>query len=523
VLAELDTNGNGPPIGTMPAGLKPPLSTFLRDRACQAGLTNASVLDQAPRKPGLLDNCTLLLPSAAVHQLQLEPNIEDKGRDKTMWFGRAWQLRALLQKRSRAKLKLIVDLGPSELAELAGSKRLRSSFVQQMAETENTTIRKWRGLVARHSSSLEFLQILDDEGIGLTGTVVLMHGSGGLTASNLRYARLLGGLGYLVVAPDSMAAGRFRTRSLEPPLGHASNTDYWATNLLYNSLPEGPLAYSTTADDVVQEPERWRRLYTNVHRLRTAELGWTLRRLPRFAKQTGVSLLGVSEGGVATAQFDTSRFGELVRSRVVSTWSVEQCYFSPLPHHRLFGGPTHLPCLNLIGTDDQFFGPEPASVASKVARAFNEPQPTGNAFTSMVEQGVERGLVVLLEGAHHDPTQSYDDLLRDLLRSFLAAPERCHRLPDHWARIGIHSGSLRVLERAGRGGGVVLAQAVVPSRAETHKEEEEKLVMGLLDDMDTDSEIDSSMDGERWPPGDVRPDDSFLPPAPVSRYEGPVN
>eukprot|EP00951_Prasinocladus_malaysianus_P026220 scaffold232099_cov37-Prasinocladus_malaysianus.AAC.1 len=56
-----------------------------------------------------------------------------------------------------------------------------------------------------------YLFVLEEESVPLKGTVVLMHGSGGIAAANLRYARMLGSLGYLVVAPDGMARGRFRT------------------------------------------------------------------------------------------------------------------------------------------------------------------------------------------------------------------------------------------------------------------------------------------------------------------------
>jgi len=48
-----------------------------------------------PETPALLDNTLLCLPAGVAEALGLVANMEDKGEEKRLWFGRAWQLRAL--------------------------------------------------------------------------------------------------------------------------------------------------------------------------------------------------------------------------------------------------------------------------------------------------------------------------------------------------------------------------------------------------------------------------------------------
>merc|ERR1719203_1134919 len=60
-----------------------------------------------PENPGIVGNTYICLPPATTVLLGVKPNMNDKTGDesgrspKTIWWGRAWQLRALLLKKYR--------------------------------------------------------------------------------------------------------------------------------------------------------------------------------------------------------------------------------------------------------------------------------------------------------------------------------------------------------------------------------------------------------------------------------------
>ena len=63
-------------------------------------------------------------------------------------------------------------------------------------------------LAAGHLTLLDKL-----EGKNIRGVMVYMHGSGGLTWHNIRYCRMAAAFSFVVIAPDEMAGGEFRTRA----------------------------------------------------------------------------------------------------------------------------------------------------------------------------------------------------------------------------------------------------------------------------------------------------------------------
>lgn len=270
------------------------------------------------------------------------------------------------------------------------------------------------------------------------GIVVFMHGSSGIARPNLRVVRMLSGLGYLVIAPDSMATSWRRFRALRQDMLRLDeeDMDYWSDNLFYTSGAVGPLNYSSSVDAILADPDAYQKLFEAVYRERARELHQVLLALPRFARRNGVHLVGMSEGAAVCARFDERKGRVPVRSRSLLSACLEYCYFTPTPQAAQLGGSLQVPTLNVVGDSDPFFG-EVDSIAQKVAadpKGYGTHNFTGNGFCALSEQQVKDVLVVVPSTNQHDLTRTHDDLLRQLLGNFLQNPIGCARLGAEWCQ-----------------------------------------------------------------------------------------
>jgi len=497
------------------------------------------------------DNSFVCLPeSCVVHSGVLEPNINDRGKPKLLWFGRIWELRELLvttgqeveltslshigelEGMDAAGLAEIIEvptspgyvggpgtsvpaetrsgdsegsgdegvdipLPPPILRDVPGKKIKEKQDIEELflAEKEDLArghqrafvrmIALCRGNLVRWRNSFAVLRRF--EGCMIKGVVVFMHGSAGMTGVNLRYARMMAGAGYLVIAPDHMAASNSQVRRRLPrPLlpAFGEEADYWSPDLVYSTGTEGHLAYNTRPEKLLNEPEKFMEVYEKAYLLRQSELAYTLRNLPAFIKDMGVFLMGTSEGGMTVARFPDGPYGCLINGRIVSAWSCEYNYYVQSPEVARIGGGADRPMLNIIGDADHYFGAENSisSVFLQMAgqTGLDKHQPVtpivGHGLKAMVEKGVEAGLVTFLLGGMHDPTLTHDITVRQILISFLERPHMCHRLPDMWRwrprlRAQLQSERLETSE----GGGKVLWVAVKPQNvADRRKDAFEK-------------------------------------------------
>lgn len=136
------------------------------------------------------------------------------------------------------------------------------------------------------------------------------------------------------------------------------------------------------------------------------------------------------------ARFDDQRYGRMVLGRFINSFSVEYCYFTPVPEAAEIGGQLNVPTLNIIGDADEYFGPVD-SVASIVAsdkeHGYGDSALTGNAFKTFVRQGMKVGLVTVLTGGMHGPCSTHDNFLRQLFETFFARPGDICYLKDIWS------------------------------------------------------------------------------------------
>mmetsp|Transcript_11927 Transcript_11927/g.29378 ORF Transcript_11927/g.29378 Transcript_11927/m.29378 type:complete len:562 (-) Transcript_11927:192-1877(-) len=383
-------------------------------------------------KAGIMDNVFIVLPETCVAELGLTPNINDKGEPKKIWFGRLWQLRLLDLLRYRQKMLANSKTHCDDLKEAKETVKDCLKNTRKLALVVKAQA-IWRAKIVQRAHSFHVLNKLKFTNV--SGFIVFLHGSGGMTVNNMRYVRMWAAMGYVVIAPDNMSASEFRHRDSAGLFTIDDDLDYWSKNLVYTSGTEGEHAYSTKSKSVLEDPVKYKDLYEEVFRTRAAELGVILDRLPVFIRRRGVFLAGTSEGAMTIARYNDRRHGKLINGRIISAFNVEYCYFTPHENAARFGGSKKVPTLNIIGDDDPYFGPY-NSVAAEVAKdkktGYGKAKITGNAFETMVAQGMHRGLTVVLEGGKHDPTITHDNFLRDLFSSFLSAPQNCGELHLQW-------------------------------------------------------------------------------------------
>eukprot|EP00746_Dinoflagellata_sp_MGD_P009545 gnl/MRDRNA2_/MRDRNA2_119445_c0_seq1.p1 gnl/MRDRNA2_/MRDRNA2_119445_c0~~gnl/MRDRNA2_/MRDRNA2_119445_c0_seq1.p1 ORF type:complete len:637 (+),score=95.40 gnl/MRDRNA2_/MRDRNA2_119445_c0_seq1:130-1911(+) len=393
-----------------------------------------------PREQTLLDNTLLFLPRVAVHELGLEGNMNDKGdADKPLWFGRVWELRALLAEQYKgkmSKIKAASSLSAARKAELDKicANPVKRLLLKRLAAT-------WKGASLRNRSYLS--NVLDRlQDAYLRGTLIYAHGSGGCSWDNFRICRMIAGMNFLVIAPDGFAypkntaMGQMRNKDIQPLKKASDYVDYWADDLMYASKDSGQLTYSTKAETVLDDPDKWRSLYERCYQLRRSELHFTIRTLPTWIKCKGFFLGGTSEGAMTVARFDDQRYGSMVMGRFINSFSVEYCYFTPTPQDGEIGGQSSVPTLNIIGTKDQYFGAEDSVakiVAEDTGHGYGNKGLLGHGYNTFVRQRLEDACVVLLEGGVHSPCLSHDNFLRQVFDVFFARPADIDKLDLIWS------------------------------------------------------------------------------------------
>jgi len=433
---------------------------------------------QHPEHAGLLDNCLLVLPRSSVEFLRLCPNLEDKGDPQRLWFGRVWQLRSLVTKTYEIthawKGTKEVSAEALELEErIRREPKLLSGILKIQAI--------WRSATQRR------LWVLDSLEHTVNGLVIFMHGSGGMTGNNLRFARVLANLGYLVIAPDGMASSSYRRRDLCGLTKEGSATDYWNDNLVYSSSTSGEYAYNTQVETVLEDPQKYKALYEKVYRMRAGELHYVLQHLPTFVNNTGVFIMGTSEGAMTVARFDDQRYGPLINGRIISAFSAEYCYFTPTAEAGEFGGSLLVPTLQLIGSHDEYFGTQD-SIAQLIAadpeQGYGSKNLLGHGFHTMKRQGMKTGCVCVFDEGRHDLTITADNVIRSILMVFLRRPSKIHELDKIWVNDPSLWQQIEVLDKQ-RGeeaiGDLLLLRvkkSALPQTIQRHKEKRLRRVHG---------------------------------------------
>eukprot|EP00899_Mesostigma_viride_P002296 jgi/Mesvir1/12067/Mv00351-RA.2 len=432
---------------------------------------------------------------------------------RTIWLGRMWQLQDALKARRRGSgVPSYGAFGGG--ASVGGEPEAVDTEVERQRAAAALRIqRSWRGQRARADNSFTVLKVF--KACNLRGVVVFATSSTGLCGQDLRYCRMLAGMGYLVIVPDAMASASRAGPRLRAPRVEISPEDddnYWEEDPLLTQI--GASVRRSTSQGwgrgqggeegqpgarpcyLLEEPSSVHKSLPKYMAVRSAEVAYTLRGLPSFLRQWGVFLMGVGEGGMLVAHMPvtaTSSGGpdsELIAGRVVCSYSWEPNCFSaallpssapggrgysgvpaPASPYSLFefgGALRSCPALNIVGSHDEFFGPynsvaaavaagaqSPADHADRGDASAPRPLLDGHGYRTLLSGGVEAGLVAQLQGAGHDMTRTHDGALRELLVTFLSKPRRCYLLDKLWEG----EPSLRaLLQQPSRSGGVLFVQ-----------------------------------------------------------------
>lgn len=210
------------------------------------------------------------------------------------------------------------------------------------------------------------------------GVVILVTGSGGASGSNVRYMRMLAALGFVVVAPDTMAytpSARIRHRPSDPS---PNLSDYWSLSPLYTGgcswLSSSshditfPFCYSSDARNINTDVTSWLRYYQRIYTLREREMDEFVRRWGDVVgRSSRVFLMGQSEGGMVVSRYANSALDAILSGRIISSWSCDCNYMIADCRCRGFhsGWPDSQPVLSLIGDNDAFFSKH-SSIAADV-------------------------------------------------------------------------------------------------------------------------------------------------------------
>jgi len=289
------------------------------------------------------------------------------------------------------------------------------------------------------------------------GWVIFLHGSGGFTYDNMRYATMLATDGYGVFVPDSFASNltgfRYKAPSQSLPKSLAMKNTcrktqaYWCENNVYEpdsecpgamvnqSTSKGyPLCYDSNAGAIVSHAKAWREFYERVFRLRQLEMDYVVEHLPEYIRSAPkLFLAGESEGGMAAARYYHPELEPLLAAggRIILQWSCEFNYFLSCPENaRIGAGKANksTPILNMISDQDPFFAAHGSSIATSVSRAeggYGKTNLTGNCFAQVEDQGLENAVVFdLLNTEYHGLTVNTGNFVRAALKGFVASPQR---------------------------------------------------------------------------------------------------
>jgi hypothetical protein len=263
------------------------------------------------------------------------------------------------------------------------------------------------------------------------GFFIDLHGSGGPGWDAVQNGIILAGMGYISVLPDSMTMPDDMKLKGELPMKKTSDID--TTNYCGGYSPDTgscgkfkkPYCYSTRLDNIVNDQSKYRTFVEGVYQIRKREIDYFVdSQADLLAAFTDVYLIGNSEGAMVASRYHHPALDKLLKGRILNSWSCDFNYFvSCKDNARICGDKCSksVPQLNVIGSNDEYFGAGDESMASKVAAAgggYGGPI-TGNCRATYDEQSFTDATVVVLTSAEHGPTYINDNTVRSVYGDFL--------------------------------------------------------------------------------------------------------
>eukprot|EP00746_Dinoflagellata_sp_MGD_P012188 gnl/MRDRNA2_/MRDRNA2_125861_c0_seq1.p1 gnl/MRDRNA2_/MRDRNA2_125861_c0~~gnl/MRDRNA2_/MRDRNA2_125861_c0_seq1.p1 ORF type:complete len:462 (-),score=79.27 gnl/MRDRNA2_/MRDRNA2_125861_c0_seq1:94-1479(-) len=286
------------------------------------------------------------------------------------------------------------------------------------------------------------------------GLVIILaghRGSVGKGATQL-YLRILSGLGFLAVALDG-GADRLGMKGEEFAMLKGQNGGREDVQFYSNQCVDfsKPFCYTTTEENIVNNPEEYKQYMERVHLIRKNELDYFVE--TALARGAGtksfleafrdrgkkIFLLGRSDGGVIASQYYHEKLHkEFLDGVMIGAFSCDFTYMNSCADHAKICQdrcPKATPLLAWISDVDPYFSKTDDSMASRIAGSRNGygGEITGNCKAAFDTQGFSRTTSVLLRQSEHDEAGMYEDTIRKLLAEFTSSPESALGVPPDCA------------------------------------------------------------------------------------------
>ncbi len=186
----------------------------------------------------------------------------------------------------------------------------------ELARTwERALVRLPAGAAGPEAPSTAELADWRPEGGAPLPVVLYLHGCSGIWEGTRRRIELMAGMGFLIVAPASLARQKY-AQSCDPATHRGS-------------------------------------LYRDVLKMRQADAAHAVRQVRRlpFVDPDRVILMGLSEGAITTATYEATGPEEAVNARVIEGWTCNAGW----PEYKGLKAGAAEPVLSLVGKDDPWF------------------------------------------------------------------------------------------------------------------------------------------------------------------------
>jgi len=263
------------------------------------------------------------------------------------------------------------------------------------------------------------------------GLVVEMHGSGGPGWTAVMFAAWFSGMGLIEVIPNSMAMPD--TYGLKGKLPMKKISDVATDNYCGGfSAFDGscgsfnkPYCYSTKEANLLNNAD-YPKYVEGVYQIRRRELQYFVDNQADLlnAFKGKVYLVGNSEGSMVASRFHHQALDAVMAGRILTAYACDFNYFVSCAENAKVCGDScdkTIPQLNVIGTEDEYFGDQANSMSAKVANGgggYGGPL-TGNCRAAYNAQKFETATVVEFDGAGHGPSYWNDNTMRSIFADFM--------------------------------------------------------------------------------------------------------
>jgi len=290
-------------------------------------------------------------------------------------------------------------------------------------------------------TGMRYLYISDLEGgfntlAGMTdcacGLVVEMHGSGGPGWTAVMFGAWFSGMGLIQVMPNSMAMPDDFGLKGKLPMKDISdiNTDNYCGGFSAFDGSCGsfskPYCYSSKDVNILANGDKYRKYVEGVYQIRRRELRYFVENqadlLDAFTGK--VYLVGNSEGSMVASRFHHPALDKVMAGRILTAYACDYNYFVSCEESSEVCEDScdkNIPQLNVIGTEDEYFGNQAGSMSYKVANGkggYGGPL-TGNCRAKYNAQSFTTATVVEFEGAGHGPSYWNDNTMRSIFADFM--------------------------------------------------------------------------------------------------------